>query len=779
MTTTADPAAGPPVPPRPDQPPTVVDLTKTTPVAADQAADADGPLAAHLRRAGTRTAAWLRTEDLTTEDMATAVLDDRRRQHQARETQLRQELARISSQIVTAKRTETSRTDNDVHRDGDEVVRLKGQRELVQAQLAEHQETTKAGNQTPPSDAEMSRARWGRKAGRAAALVGGVVGGGVVLPMQDLRLLALSLPAAAVALWRAGARAEEHTAQPQGPAVSHLPAPPGPADRIAQAAAGQPSAPAGEPVNPFADQVAPATPEERAQAAATAEAQIMGAKELLDHLVDARVIAAGKEREQARVLELRTDGPGWTAVVEMPPGRFAEQAVGCLQAIASTLKVKASRIELSKDTTEEGHEGRFRMWVADVDNPYGGTPVPSELINAESWDFWRDGIPLGADARQVRRILHLLWSSMMIGGLQRYGKSFLARLIAAAAALDPHVRIVLICGKVSADWAPLKKVAHAYVAGNSEDKVIEAYRTVTDLIAHLQDIGAKMEALSETDPEACPEGKITPELAKDPSYGLTLLVVDELQTLIGAAERVKDEDSRKSYGALLVDQLGTYNRLTSSAGGMAIGVTQRPGADSVPTVLRDSYVARASFRVKGVTTAEMVLGKPAVDAGAAPHLLLEHHKGVAVVDLGEDAGHFTIKADMITIPQFREICERGQQLRVQAGTLTGYARRTREAEQNRVAQAAQAAAARAVHDRLLSDALGVMDDQKVDRMRSEPLLAALAQARPDAYAEWKVTQLTDALRDAGAGQTERLGPWDGMANPRGYLRQQIADALTS
>lgn len=779
--------------PTADEVPTWVESLKARIVASF--ADG-GAVREHLARAQATTWSWLMAEQVTDEELVAAILLARQQQHETREKSLRDELSRVARQLVEHKLGEARRDaetrsatghhveghEHSRHRDTATDASLRRRQQELEVLLAEHGRAAERLTLAPTAS-EVGRARWGKRTSRAAALVGSVIGGGIVLPVESSPAwLLASLPAAAVALWRVGLLPDGDDQVPgeeQAEAVfaEQAPlAPQSPADKIAAAVhAVEAAPPASVPVNPFADEVSMA-PEERAAAAEQAEAQIVGARELLDHLVEAKVIGAGKEREQSRVLELRSDGPGWTAVIELPRGKTAEQAVTNLTAIASTLKVKASRLELTKDTSEEGHEGRFRIWCADVDNPYAGAPVPSELIKADRWDFWRDGVPLGADARQVRRILNLLWSSMMIGGLQRYGKSFMARLIAAAAALDPHVRIVLICGKVSADWAPLKKVAHAYVAGSTPDKVVEAYDTVTGLINHLQGLGAKMEALSETDPEACPEGKLTRALAEDPEYGLTLLIVDELQNLLAAAETVKNEEvSRKNYASLLVDQFGMYNRLTPSAGGMAVGVTQRPGADSVPTVLRDSYVCRASFRVQGASTAEMVLGKPAVDAGAAPHMLLEHHKGVAVIELGEDAGHFTIKTDMITIPEFHQICERGQKLRIEAGTLTGYAARHVEAERAKAAAARQVASARSAAAGLLRDCLAILDELGVDRMRSEPLAAALiATGR---YEGMRVSQLTDLLREAGAGTTERLGQWDGMANPRGYLRQQLQDAL--
>lgn len=445
------------------------------------------------------------------------------------------------------------------------------------------------------------------------------------------------------------------------------------------------------------------------------DVQVRGANDLVTALVKAKIIEEA-DREETSVLGLRTDGPGWTATIELPGGRTAEQAIARLVPLAGALRVKASRIELKKDTTPEGHESRFAIWVADADNPFGTGKTPSPLIAADEWNFWIDGVPLGQDARRDRQALHLLWSSLLIGGLQDYGKSYLARLIAAAAALDPYVRIIVITGKSGPDWVALKKIAHTYISGAKPETLAEVHETLDDLIASMQNRGEQLESLSETDPAQCPEGKLTPALARQADKMVTLLIVDELQELLDAAANTKvkvveeDEDGKgakhRNGKDVLVETLARYVRVARFVGGMGVFITQRPDADSVPAKLRGVCVKRACFRVKGVESAKMVLGGDAVEAGAAPHKLLEHHKGVVVLDQGAESGHITQKSDVIELPEFREIVERGYGLRVKAGTLTGHA-----ASRSRVDEAVARAAELRRDAVAVFDRLGVPDTQ--------------------------------------------------------------------
>ncbi|MFG2352603.1 hypothetical protein [Streptomyces sp. NPDC048521] len=508
----------------------------------------------------------------------------------------------------------------------------------------------------------------------------------------------------------------------------------------------------------------PATPRD--------EAQIRGEADLITALVKAGIITEAQRDETHVVGIIQPAGPGWTATIELPRGMKAAAATSRAEELASSMRVKKSQIEMRADTSEDGHEGQVVLWVANEANPYGSKPVPSPLLTADRLDFWQYGVPLGTDARGARHSLELVWCSILLGGLPDYGKSFLARLVTAAAALDPHMTVHIATGKAGPDWVGTKQFAHSYVAGNTPEKILAFYNLLNELIADMQQIGQRLEQLSEEHPERCPEGKLTPELAKEWKRGLTLLVVDELQELLDAAAMMKiktdDDPDAKDRGRsgkdVLVETMARFVRVSRYVGGMGLFITQRPDATSVPTLLREVCRKRACFRVKGAESSRMVLGNDAVAAGAAPHMLLDAQKGVVVLDQGGEEGHITLKTDFMTIPEFREICMRGRQLRIDAGTLTGFA-----AEYGKSDQASKGA-------ELLADCIAVLDADGVDRARTKRLVELLAAHRPDRYQELTETDLQARLRAADAGGTRKLGPLDGLANPNGYTREQLAEA---
>ncbi|MFE7580778.1 hypothetical protein ACFU5Y_04320 [Streptomyces gardneri] len=482
-----------------------------------------------------------------------------------------------------------------------------------------------------------------------------------------------------------------------------------------------------------------------------------GEQDLIAALVAAKIITDAQRAETRVVGGIHRNGPGWGATIELPRDMEAPAAIAKVGSLASSLRIKKQRIEIKADTSTEGHEGRFTLWVADSDNPYSGPKQYSQLIHAPSWNFWDNGVPLGADARTQRTVLHLLWSSLLIGGLQDYGKSYLARLVAAAAALDPTVRIVLISGKVSPDWLPLEEIATKYIVGADPDAVRKVLDVLEETITDMQGVGAELTRLYREEPASCPEGKLTKELTQRPRLGPTLVIVEELQELLDAAALMKvktgsdDEDNEgsrsRSARDVMVESMARFVRVARFAGGMGMFITQRPDADSVPTKLREVCVKRASFRVKGDTSAKMILGGDAVANGAAPHLLTEDSKGVFVLDQGAEEGHSTQRGDVIDLPDFLAICKRGRQLRIDAGTLTGYA-----AQLGKPAEVSPEL-------RLIADAIRAMREAGVERMRTEDLAKELSL---------EVGELRDLMEKAGAGKPGGLGEMPGAKNPRGY-----------
>ncbi|MDX3536191.1 hypothetical protein PV721_17785 [Streptomyces sp. MB09-01] len=718
-----------------------------------RAQQASAALGEQRVRVFARISAWYATADVTDEDLAREIERKRRSQTKHGEVELGARVKGLKLQLRHA----------DPEMSGALAFELAG----AEAQLQALKETD--ADNYKISGRDLGRARWSKKAGRLALSLGGAYGYVNGVAVEPLLALA-SLGAAPFAWWYLSRPTE--TQQPKAEVAPFIPGQAVPVEGV-----GTDGTPVPAPMSTPSGQFVPDTLSSlgRVSLVKPESARVQGEGDLVTALVKAGIISEAQRDQTHLAGVIQPSGPGWTATIELPRGMPASNAIGKLEELASAMRIKRSRIEIRPDNSADGHDGRLVLWVADQDNPYGSGKTDSELIAAKRWDFWKDGIPLGPDARNNRHTLDLIWSSIMIGGLMGYGKSYLARLIAAAAALDPTVRIIVITGKTGPDWAPLKNVAHQWIAGASPDIIRKVLRVMDTTITEMQDRGTELDRLYEVSPEKVPEGKVTPELAAD-GMGPVLLVVDELQELLDGAALVQvaiDEETTPEGGRpktknardILVDSFARYVRVTRFVLGMGVFITQRPSSDSVPTKLRDVCAKRGSFRVKGQNSAKMVLGDDPVNQGAAPHLLGEDSKGVVVLELGDEAGHITIKADVIDLPAFKDICLRGRDLRLAAGTLTGDA-----LEYGKVDQAAAATAT------LLADCIAALDANGVDRARTETLLGFLAAYKPGAYGELTGPQLQARLREAGAGGTRKLGACEGLANPNGYTRDQLTEA---
>ncbi|MEV6726873.1 hypothetical protein AB0M94_38885 [Streptomyces xanthochromogenes] len=698
---------------------------------------------------------WFSTADVTDEHLARDIEARRRRLQEQRDAELRARVQVLRERVR--------------HADPDQTTALAV--ELAGAETQLHIRSAEAADTFVVNGRDLGRARWGKKAGRLGLVLGG--GAAYLNAMAAEPVLALAaLGAAPVAWWYlsrpdtggegAAGLVPAQSAGEDGPKISLV--------KEDDAGAGI----GGGVVAGFVPDTLAAAG--RVSLVKRDVADVRGEQDLVTALVKAGIITEAQRDETHLVGVIEPSGPGWAATVELPRGMEATAAVARVGKLASALRIKGSRIELRTDTSEEGHEGQFRLWVADEENPYGTGKTPSPLATVDSWDFWNDGVPLGSDPRHERHSVALLWSSLLLGGLQGFGKSFLARLIAAAAALDPYVTVHVATGKAGPDWAATKLIARSYVAGNTPSKIYAFLDLLNSLIADMQEIGERLEQLSEEDPARCPEGKLTPELAKEWGIGPTLLLVDELQELLDAAAMLKvktdDDPESKERGRngkdVLVETMARFVRVSRYTGGMGLFITQRPDSDSVPTKLRDVCAKRASFRVKGANSSKMVLGEDAVNAGAAPHMLLDSHKGVFVLDSGGVEGHVTLKSDVIELPAFREICIKGRELRKQAGTLTGFAVRQSDVDSETEAKL-----------RLLTDCIAAVTAEGLDRARTERLLELLKKAVPGRYDDVTVEDLGSRLRATPVGATRKIGKVDGQVNANGYTLDRLTEALNA
>lgn len=448
------------------------------------------------------------------------------------------------------------------------------------------------------------------------------------------------------------------------------------------------------------------------------------------------------------------DGDGWAAVVALPPGYTADQAMGRRTKLAAGLKVDESRLFLSRVRGDRGHAGLLEIYIANKD-PFGADPVPSPLTKARSWSLWKP-IPFGRTARGKTISFLLVWTGVLIGAMPRQGKSFAARLLAAAAALDINARLIVFNGKHGKDWSALQEVAHRYGAG-VRDHVVESL--VQTLRECKEDVDRRYELLDTLSDEECPDGKVTPKLCerKDLDLPLVVVVIDEVQ------EYLDHED----HGKLIKSLLTKLAKLAPAVGYMVVLSTQKPDGDTIPTSLRDQLAARFCLKTANADASKTVLGKLG-EGDPRPEDIDAAHKGTGVL-LGADvdglAGHGTllIRTDKMDLVDLRKVCKRGRELREVSGTLTGYAAGDLPEEP--------------IPNLFLEHVHAAMESTE-DWVWSERVCSRLAETQPDLYDGWEPEDLGAALAKCKIATVYKGGQADGKRVTRkAVVRQDVIDAL--
>jgi S-DNA-T family DNA segregation ATPase FtsK/SpoIIIE len=418
--------------------------------------------------------------------------------------------------------------------------------------------------------------------------------------------------------------------------------------------------------------------------------------------------------------EPHRDGPGWRARIKLPEGISATKAIEKREELASGFDVLADQLFLkSQRGQSSGSQRALELWIADVvpsTIPAGVTP----LLDVNRLDFWKP-FPIGVNERGSPVLLTLLWLSVIIAGLPRMGKTFVGRMFCLAAALDPHVRLNVFDFKPSADWKPLRLVAHEFHAGVTRDMdtglhpVQQLNRVCEELEAEIERRGHVLRSLPYG---MCPEGKITPEITHSPTLRMPLLltIIDEFHVPI------QDD----TYGEELGKRLANIVKTGPAVGAITVTMTQKPGglkgeAGRLYAQIRDSSAARMVLRCPNKQVSNLATGDTDLDASALPQTA----KGAILVNGAEaevevkDGLVRTYLADSVHAD---EICKRARTLREKVGTLSGMALGIKPDQDPTEAR------------NLASDILAVMAGE--DQMHSDKLASRLATEWPSSYPGW-------------------------------------------
>ena len=258
-------------------------------------------------------------------------------------------------------------------------------------------------------------------------------------------------------------------------------------------------------------------------------------------------------------------------------------------------------------------------------------PIAWPAADAEALSLW-EPVPVGVDEQGQPVAIGLVERNVLVGGEPGAGKSTALSLLVAGDALDPQARVWLLDGKLVelACWAP---VAERVVGPDGEQAV--------ELLRELQ---AEMNARYR---ELLARG--LRKVRRDDELALNLIVCDELAFYLS----LPDRKQRQAFAELLRDLVARGR----AAGVIVVAATQKPGADVVPTALRDLFGFRLALRCNTPQASDTILGQGWASTGFDASTIPGGQRGVGLL-LAEDERPARVKTFHLDDEQIGAIVER-------------------------------------------------------------------------------------------------------------------------
>ncbi|MFF5703418.1 FtsK/SpoIIIE domain-containing protein [Streptomyces sp. NPDC012794] len=429
------------------------------------------------------------------------------------------------------------------------------------------------------------------------------------------------------------------------------------------------------------------------------------------------------------------------------------------EGLASALKRDLTMVDIDK---VPGNAGRASLWTSTTD-PFEA-PRPNPLLaNPQHIDAFTDGAPVGWTKRGTTIRLPIRNSHFLIGGTTRSGKGVGMANLMAGAALDARINLRLAAGKENGEFDAYAKagVASTYFKPNPK-------RLLALIDALLADMDRRNKILGKLG-----KSKMVPATINQLG-GIELVVIDELATFT-AKNSHEDRDE-------LLEKLMNLAAVSAGAGILLVLTTQLPQVDVVPSRLSMNCLTKWAMKVDSASQSNTILGDGQSSTGRdaskfdppRPGLGWMANPFAGITDL---ARSFDLDED--ERGEVTQLMEHAARIRAAAGRLAGQWDDPIEQyllNATRLSSAAggpkndgvpgRSATQAAIH-LIVAEALAVMDERGIDRIRTETLAAALHLGADELKAQ---------MRAAGVPDPSGIGPTDGMQNPRGYKRETLANA---
>ncbi|MFF3256503.1 DNA translocase FtsK [Actinacidiphila glaucinigra] len=372
----------------------------------------------------------------------------------------------------------------------------------------------------------------------------------------------------------------------------------------------------------------------------------LGTESIAKALVDSGVIKENQFDQVRLVSPAHRAGKGVAAKVELPGGVAGSELVARGAKFASALRVKTSRVILTVDDSEDGHEGIVDIWIADKVPFTDKKGVKSPLLKAKAMNFW-EAIPVGIDVRGDVVKVKFVERSILVGGEPGAGKSVSCFSYLLAACLDTRVELWLADGKGGGDLIDFEEMAYEFEPNADPEEFLKMLGRLRAEMSRRYAVLRKLR-----------RKKLTEAIADEYDMPQILLHADEL------AFYVSDEDFGKKITAALRDIVARGR----AAGIITSVATQRPSSDVVKTSLRDLLSIRWALRCTTPQASNTILGDGQAGRGFSASSIDAAMRGAGFL-YSEGSNPLMLRSYSLEDEESEAIAKLATELRRAAGTL--------------------------------------------------------------------------------------------------------------
>jgi S-DNA-T family DNA segregation ATPase FtsK/SpoIIIE len=410
----------------------------------------------------------------------------------------------------------------------------------------------------------------------------------------------------------------------------------------------------------------------------------------------------------------RLDGNGTFAQIRLPMGVTADMVADRRDRLAANL----GRAKLETWPTEGTEAGQLDLWVADKGKlRMGAGPWP--LLHDGGVDVF-DGVPFGRSQRGQVLNAPIMERNYLIGGMPGQGKSSAGRTLCLGCVLDPTVEVKVYVFASNPDFDPFTPRLSTYVKGDDDDAVQAGLIELRTLREEVTRRGKLLERHG--------AAKVTRRLATTaPGLHPIVIIFDEAHELF----------EHSTYGAEAADLSVKVVKKARKTGITLIFLTQSPTATSIPKDLTRNCSNGIAYAVADHIANDGLLGSGKYRQGIrATELRPGEDRGTAVTT-GLTANRFElVNGFYIPFDEDRDeitpVITRAMALMAEHGHSVATTDSAPGDDQEPAAD----------H---LADIHTVLRGEK--RVRTQVVLARLAELNPAEYEHWTFQDLAAALAE--------------------------------